>query len=106
MPRKASGNFDQSKYIQEYMKENVTVKKVTFNKHTDADLIDWTAERAFSTYVKGLIRKDMKVSPKYYPPTRYSDTLYGCGACGHELPKGKPKSCPTCGQAIDWNKIT
>ena len=60
MPKKKSGLFDQNKYIQQYMKDNVTVKKVTFNKETDADLLSWIAEKRFSTYVKELIRKDMK----------------------------------------------
>ena len=60
MPRKKSGTFDQSKYIQQFMKEKVTVKKVTFNKETDADLLAWLADKRFSTYVKELIREDMK----------------------------------------------
>lgn len=60
MPRKKSGTFDQSKYIQQFMKEKVTVKRVTFNKGTDADLLGWLADKKFSTYVKELIRKDMK----------------------------------------------
>ena len=60
MPRTKSGTFDQSKYIQQFMREKITVKKVTFNKETDADLLDWLKDRKFSTYVKDLIRKDMK----------------------------------------------
>lgn len=60
MPRKKSGLFDQSKYIQQFMKDNVTVKKVTFNKETDADLLSWLDGKRFSTYVKELIREDMK----------------------------------------------
>ena len=60
MPKKKSGLFDQNKYIQQYMKDNVTVKKVTFNKETDADLLAWIAGKRFSTYVKELIRMDMK----------------------------------------------
>ena len=60
MPRKKSGLFDQSKYIQQFMKDNITVKKVSFNKETDADVLAWLADKRFSTYVKGLIREDMK----------------------------------------------
>ena len=60
MPRKKSGLFDQNKYIQQFMKEKVTVKRVTFNKQNDADLLAWVADKKFSTYVKDLIRKDMK----------------------------------------------
>ena len=60
MPRKKSGTFDQSKYIQQFMKEKITVKKVTFNKETDSDLLAWLADKRFSTYIKDLIREDMK----------------------------------------------
>lgn len=60
MPRKKSGTFDQSKYIQQFMKEKVTVKKVSFNRENDADLLEWIAGKKFSTYIKELIRKDMK----------------------------------------------
>lgn len=60
MPRKKSGLFDQSKYIQQFMKEKVTVKKVSFNRKSDSDLLEWIADKTFSTYVKELIRKDMK----------------------------------------------
>lgn len=60
MPRKKSGLFDQSKYIQQFMRENVTVKKVSFNNQNDADLLKWLSDKTFSTYVKKLIREDMK----------------------------------------------
>ena len=62
MPRKKSGTFDQSKYVQQYMKDNVTVKKVTFNKLSDADLLAWLDDKKFSTYVKDLIRHDIRLS--------------------------------------------
>ena len=58
MPRKKTGQFDQSKYIQQFMKDKITVKKVTFNKGSDADLLEWLAGKKFSTYVKNLIRED------------------------------------------------
>lgn len=61
MPRTKSGTFNQSKYIQQFMKEKVTVKKATFNKEADADLLAWLADKRFSTYVKELIREDMHV---------------------------------------------
>lgn len=60
MPREKSGLFDQNKYIQQFMKDKITVKKVIFNKEKDADLLAWLAGKKFSTYVKDLIRKDMK----------------------------------------------
>lgn len=61
MPRKASGNFDQNRYIQEYMKENVTVKKVVFNKREEQELLEWAnaIPGGFSAYIKRLIREDM-----------------------------------------------
>lgn len=59
MPRKKSGLFDQNKYIQQFMKEKITVKRVTFNKESDSELLAWVAEKKFSTYVKDLIREDM-----------------------------------------------
>lgn len=40
--------------------------------------------------------------PKTYPPTRYADRLYGCGACGHVLAEGRPKYCYECGKPVDW----
>ena len=43
-----------------------------------------------------------EVMPTKYLPTRYSDTIYGCGVCGHALVPGKPKFCYECGKAIDW----
>lgn len=60
MPRKKSGTFDQNKYIQQFVREKETTKRVVFNKETDADLLAWLAEKRFSTYVKDLIRNDMK----------------------------------------------
>lgn len=58
MPKKKSGDFDQSKYIQQFMKEKITVKKVTFNREKDADLLEWVEGKTFSGYVKDLIRRD------------------------------------------------
>ena len=61
MPKKKSGTFDQSKYIQRYMREKVTVKKVLFNNEYDSDLLSWlSSQGSFSTYVKRLIREDMQ----------------------------------------------
>ena len=59
MPRKKSGLFDQNKYIQQFMKEKETTKRVVFNNETDADLLAWLDGKTFSTYVKELIRQDM-----------------------------------------------
>ena len=59
MPREKSGLFDQSKYVQQFMKEKVIVKKVSFNKEFDMDLLIWLSGKKFSTYVKQLIREDV-----------------------------------------------
>lgn len=59
MPRKKSGLFDQTKYVQQYIKDNITVKKVSFNNERDADMLAWVADKTFSSYVKKLIRDDM-----------------------------------------------
>ena len=59
MPKKKSGLFDQSKYVQQYIREKTTTKKVLLNNATDADIITWIADKNFSGYVKDLIRKDM-----------------------------------------------
>ena len=55
------GGFDQNRYIQQFVKENEKIKKVVFNRTTDADLIEWAenAPEGFSAYVKRLIREDM-----------------------------------------------
>ena len=60
MPRIKSGLFDQSKYIQQFIKEKEVTKKVVFSKEKDADLLAWLEDKQFSPYVKELIRKDMK----------------------------------------------
>ena len=64
MPRQKSGLFDQNKYIQKFIQEKETVKKVIFNNETDADLLAWIANKKFSAYVKNLIREDMKEAEK------------------------------------------
>ena len=56
MPRKKSGLFDQNKYVQQYIRDKVTVKKVGFNRETDADLLEWLSDKKFSTFVKDLLR--------------------------------------------------
>lgn len=61
MPRTKSGTFDQSRYVQQYIKENTTIKKVMFNKKEEAELLAWAEgiPGGFSGYVKRLIRDDM-----------------------------------------------
>ncbi len=59
MPRKASGNFNQVDYVKSYVKENIIIKKVFFNKKNEQDMLDWIKNRNFSGYIKWLIRSDM-----------------------------------------------
>lgn len=76
------------------------------NLVTDSDLIAKLAEQESKQgYIKDLIRTDISKKPKLYPPTRYSEALYGCGSCGHELAPGKPKYCYECGQAVQWDDV-
>lgn len=61
MPR--GKNFDKSAYDQQYMKENVIVKKVQFNRQKEEDMgmLAWAESRgAFNAYVRSLIRQDME----------------------------------------------
>ena len=56
-------SFNKGKYDQQYMKENVIVKKVQFNrqKEEDMQMLTWAESRgAFNAYVRSLIRQDME----------------------------------------------
>ncbi len=56
--------FDQSAYVQQYMRENVTVKKVTFSrkKPEDVEILRWLDENKinFSGLVKEIIKEKME----------------------------------------------
>lgn len=57
--------FDQSKYIQQYMKDNYLRVQILLNRETDADMIEHLKQKkSMSGYVKELIRKDMDASDK------------------------------------------
>lgn len=43
-----------------YDKENVIRKSMKLNKNTDQDIIEFLKDKSFQTYVKELIRADMK----------------------------------------------
>lgn len=60
MARKPGDKFNQTEYVEKYMKEKITVKKVAFSNERDAALLMWTRDKTFSRYVKQLIRKDME----------------------------------------------
>jgi hypothetical protein len=48
----------QRKARNKYNKENIANKVVSFNKNTEADLLEWVKDKTFGTYVKNLIRAD------------------------------------------------
>ena len=53
--------FDQSKYVQEYAKENIIRKFLPFNKMNPDDMIllEWVKRQPnFTQYIKALIRAD------------------------------------------------
>ncbi len=56
--------FDQSAYVQQYMRDNVTVKKVTFSrkKPEDVEILRWLEENRinFSGLVKEIIKEKME----------------------------------------------
>lgn len=52
--------FDQTKYIEGYIKENIKHVRVSLNKRNDADVIEWLGKQpSASGYIKRLIREDM-----------------------------------------------
>lgn len=52
----------KKKYDKEYAKKFELVKGVKLNRNTDEDILDYLEciDKPFSTYVKELIRKDIK----------------------------------------------
>jgi hypothetical protein len=50
----------QKKARNKYNKENIANKVISFNKNTEADLLEWIKDKKFGTYVKNLIRADME----------------------------------------------
>ena len=46
-------------YIKEYNKQMPKIY-VQFNPKTEADLIEWLNDKAKATYIKDLIKEDMK----------------------------------------------
>jgi hypothetical protein len=54
----------QKKARNKYNKENIANKVISFNKNTEADLLEWIQDKKFGTYVKNLIRADMEAQKK------------------------------------------
>ena len=102
MPRTKSGLFDQSKYVQQFMREKVTVKKVTFNKETDADLLAWMSGKKFSTYIKELIRQDMGKQVGHWVNSAGDNQCSVCGETYSDLYPDYSHThfCPNCGSKM------
>lgn len=65
MGRSDSLKKAQQKYQKEYQKKFEVIKTVKFNKNTDSDILNHLESvGAFTTYVKELIRKDIKEDEK------------------------------------------
>lgn len=52
------------KATRKYNKKMTTQRNLKFNKKTDADILEHIEGKAFQTYVKELIRKDIEESKK------------------------------------------
>ena len=53
--------FDQTKYVEGYLKTNIKQVRVSLNKQYDADIIEWLKKQpSASGYIKRLIRENMK----------------------------------------------
>ena len=92
------------KAIRKYDAANTKQVHLKLNINTDADILAHLGVTdKVQGYIKKLIRDDMKVNPKKYPPTRYSDELYGCPICKAEVTPGE-ESCPACHVSLEWEK--
>ncbi len=61
MKFKLTEEFDQGKYVQKYIKENIRQIRLTLNQQTEQDLIDWIEQQPNKQgYLKKLIRADME----------------------------------------------
>ena len=63
MPKKASGNFNQNEYIQQYIRDHIKRRLIPFNmdKPEDKALWDWLdGVGNITEYIKNLIREDME----------------------------------------------
>lgn len=102
--------FDKSKYDMEYAKEHVTRKFIAFNNNDpqDKELLTYLNAKGkgnVNAFIKQLVLQDMhrSVNPCRYPPTRYSDELFGCPVCHHEVTPGMD-ACYRCGVFLEWAK--
>ena len=63
LPRKASGTFDQNKYVGQFIHDNIKYRQMNFNmgKPEEAAMHAWIGEQpeGSSNYLKRLVREDM-----------------------------------------------
>ena len=68
MPRKPSGEFDQKKYVNEYIKTTIVYRRMNFNKGKpeDMQMVEWidSQPEGTSNYLKRLVLQDIKNSCK------------------------------------------
>ena len=68
MPRKKSGEFDQNKYVNDYISKNYKWVSLGFNQKVpeDVEIYEWLKQfkKTKAPYIKALIRKDMEESIK------------------------------------------
>ena len=107
MPRKKSGTFDNKAYQNEYHKAMKT-KLISFNPNDPEDMAIWNhlmqkGHGKVTPYMKQLFRRAMILEPQLYPPTRYSEELYGCPLCKREVTPDMDV-CNYCGVKLDWSK--
>lgn len=98
MPRKKSGLFDQSKYVQQYMKDNIKQVKVSLNKNKpdDMQMIAWIAQQqeGASGYIKRLIRQDMgKKQPVRCRDCKHYHPGFTCDLMQKPIMKGDDWFC-------------
>lgn len=70
MPKK-TGTFDQQKYINEYNREHIVYRKMSFNlgKPEDLALLEWIdSKQGTSGYLKRLIAEDRAKHTKEKTP--------------------------------------
>jgi hypothetical protein len=94
----------QKRAIAKYDAKNTRQIHLKLNINTDADILDrFSNTENVQGYIKALIRRDMVMQPQVYLPTRYSDEIFGCPLCKHEV-KPEADSCEYCGVKLDWSK--
>ena len=94
----------QKRAVLKYDAANTTQVHLKLNNNTDSEIIEHLKQTGnIQGYLKQLIIRDMHIPPLKYPPTRYSDELFGCPVCHHEVTPGMD-ACYRCGVFLEWEK--